>query len=96
MRCGILSPMTDDQKAASMTRLRAAAARVRQHEAERQGLAEAIVAALRAGWRPSEVDAEVPYDRNHIRRIAKAAGVPPLREPTVAPRDHREPPRSSA
>lgn len=72
-----------------MTRLRAAAAAVRNHEDEKKALAEAIVEALRAGWRPSEVDAEVPYDRNHIRRIAKAAGVPALREPTVRPRDDR-------
>lgn len=88
--------MTEDAKADTMTRLRAAAARVREHEAERTTLADAIVAALRAGWRPSEVDAEVPYDRNHVRRIAKAAGVPPLREPTVQPRDHDASPRSSA
>lgn len=86
---------TEDPKTVAMTRLRAAASRVRQHEPERQELAEAIVAALRAGWRPSEVDSEVPYDRNHVRRIAKAAGVPPLRESTVLPRGHREPPRSS-
>lgn len=71
--------MTDAEKAEAMTRLRKASAAVREHEDERSELAAAIVAALLAGWRPVEVDAEVPYDRNHIRRIAKAAGVPALR-----------------
>lgn len=33
--------------------------------------------------KPGEVEKNTPYDRNHIRRIAQAAGVPPLRERTV-------------
>ncbi|MDX3585994.1 hypothetical protein [Streptomyces europaeiscabiei] len=33
--------------------------------------------------RPGQVAEHTPYDRNHIRRIANAAGVPPLRERTV-------------
>lgn len=33
--------------------------------------------------RPVDVEKHTPYDRNHIRRIAQAAGVPPLRERTV-------------
>lgn len=33
--------------------------------------------------RPGELSDHTPYDRNHIRRIANAAGVPPLRERTV-------------
>lgn len=81
-----------DARERALTRLRAAAARVKQHEAEREELADAIVEALTAGGlRPSEVDREVPYDRNHVRRIAKAAGVPPLRESTVTPRAKAEP-----
>lgn len=59
-----------------MARLRRAAARVRKHEAERLELAEAIVEARKRGWRPVEVEREVPYDRNHVARIAKAGGVP--------------------
>lgn len=74
-------PATDARKAAAMARLRAAAARVRKHEAERIELAEAIVEARMAGWRPVEVEDEVPYDRNHTARIAKAGGVPPMRGP---------------
>jgi hypothetical protein len=49
----------------------------------RLALADAIVYALNSGVRPRDVDAVVPYDRNHIRRIAKRAGVPARREPTV-------------
>lgn len=33
--------------------------------------------------RPVDAEKHTPYDRNHIRRIAQAAGVPPLRERTV-------------
>lgn len=32
---------------------------------------------------PGKVAEHSPYDRNHIRRIADAAGVPPLRSRTV-------------
>ncbi|MFE9949317.1 hypothetical protein ACFYRJ_17500 [Streptomyces sp. NPDC005531] len=32
---------------------------------------------------PGKVAEHSPYDRNHVGRIAKAAGVPPLRERTV-------------
>jgi hypothetical protein len=76
-----------DARERALKRLRAAAVAVRAHEAQVEELAEAIVEALTVGGlRPSEVDAEVPYDRNHVRRIAKARGVPPLRESTVAPK----------
>lgn len=67
--------MTDDAKDAAMARLRRAAARVRKHEDERKELAEAIVEARRIGWRPVEVEREVPYDRNHVGRIVKAARI---------------------
>lgn len=64
-----------------MARLREAAARVRRHEEEKRALVEAIVQARLAGWRPSEVEGEVPWDRNHIGRIVKADGRVPLRRP---------------
>lgn len=35
---------------------------------------------------PSEVTRLSPFERQHVGRIAKAAGVPPLREPTVVSR----------
>jgi hypothetical protein len=67
--------MTDDAKDAAMARLRRAAARVSKHEEERKELAAAIVDARRIGWRPTDLEDVVPYDRNHIGRILKAAGL---------------------
>ena len=74
-RCCILVRMTDDAAAAAIDRLRKASARVRKHEQERKELAEAIVNARRAGARPREIDEIAPYDRNHIGRILKEAGL---------------------
>ncbi|WBB94256.1 hypothetical protein [Verrucosispora sp. WMMC514] len=68
--------MTDDAaKDAAMARLRRAAARVRKHEEERNELAAAIIEARRTGNRPTEIQDEVPYDRNHVGRILKNAGL---------------------
>jgi hypothetical protein len=87
--------MAEDHRTEALDRLRKAAARVRKHEQERAELVGAIVFALTdGGLRPSEVDAEVPYDRNHVRRIAKAAGVEARRKTTV--RSLHDEPRSSA
>ncbi len=53
-------------------------------EEARDALHDAIVRHLKErNLRPSEVTDHTPYDRNHIRRVASAAGVPPLRERTV-------------
>ncbi|WP_432051234.1 hypothetical protein [Streptomyces xiamenensis] len=50
----------------------------------RDALHEAIVRHLRErNARPGQVAEHSPYDRNHVGRIAKAAGVPPLRARTV-------------
>lgn len=74
-------------KDVARVRLRRAAAAftegAERHETDRQELAEAIAEAFRAGARPSEVDEIAPYDRNHIGRIRKAAGLPPARPATV-------------
>lgn len=43
---------------------------------------------------PGKIAKSAEYDRNHIGRIAKAANVPPLREPTV--RSTRRTPRKKA
>jgi hypothetical protein len=77
--------MKDDAAAAAIDRLRKASARVRKHEQERKDLAEAIVVARRAGIRPSEIDEIAPYDRNHIGRILKGAGLTEPREPKAKP-----------
>lgn len=53
-------------------------------ERAREALHSAIVKHLKErNASPGKVSAHSPYDRNHIRRIATAAGVPPLRERTV-------------
>ncbi|MXM66782.1 hypothetical protein GR925_25955 [Streptomyces sp. HUCO-GS316] len=60
----------------------------RQLEAAREALNKGIVAVLKARTLgPSEVTRHVPYERQHVGRIAKAGGVKPLREPTVVARN---------
>ncbi|MCZ4510433.1 hypothetical protein O3Q52_20015 [Streptomyces sp. ActVer] len=55
-----------------------------QLEAARIALNEGIVDVLKARTLgPSEVTRLVPYERQHVGRISKAAGIPPLRERTV-------------
>lgn len=55
-----------------------------QLEAARTALNEGIVDVLKARTLgPSEVTRHVPYERQHVGRISKAAGIPPLRERTV-------------
>jgi hypothetical protein len=79
--------MTDDTdqaaKDTAMARLRKADARVRKHEQERQELIDAIVSARLIGWRPSDIDDVVHYDRNHIGRLLKKAGATTPRAPKV-------------
>lgn len=62
-------------KTVAMERLRAKADVVRRHEAERKELAAAIIAARQADLKPSEIQHEIPYDRAHMCRILKAAGL---------------------
>lgn len=45
---------------------------------------------------PSEVARRVQYDRQHVARIAKKAGVPPLREATVVSRAKATAPKESS
>jgi hypothetical protein len=73
--------MTEDAAASALGRLRKASARVRKHEQERKDLAEAIVDARRSGIRPSQINEIAPYDRNHVGRILKEAGLTEPREP---------------
>ncbi len=51
--------------------------------AARAELAREIAEAIRNGVRPVDLEDEVPYKREHIRRIARAQGLPPLRPPTA-------------
>ncbi len=53
-------------------------------EAAREALTTGIVDILKARTLgPSEVTRLVPFERQHVGRISKAAGIPPLRERTV-------------
>jgi hypothetical protein len=62
-----------------------------QQRRRREALAEAIADAFRAGLRPREIEAIAPYDRNHIGRIRRDAGIPARRPPTViSAREARE------
>lgn len=50
----------------------------------REALSAEIVTVLKSRTLgPSEVTRLVPFERQHVGRIAKAGGVPPLREATV-------------
>jgi hypothetical protein len=65
-------------------------------DAKRATLHDAIAAALRAEVGPSEVTRHSPYDRQHVSRIAREAGIPPKPRPgrTAAgeqPEDRRTP-----
>lgn len=53
-------------------------------EAARKDLTDGIVDVLKTRTLgPSEVTRLVPFERQHVGRISKAAGIPPLRERTV-------------
>ncbi|MFC7219244.1 hypothetical protein ACFQLX_13860 [Streptomyces polyrhachis] len=59
----------------------------------RGDLHSAIAAALRAGLKPRAVSVETGLTPEHIRRIAREHGVPPLREPTKTSRRRAEEPQ---
>lgn len=52
-------------------------------EAAREAHHAAVVAALRAGLGPSAIERVSRYDRQHIDRIRRTAGLPPTRRATV-------------
>jgi hypothetical protein len=56
-------------------------ATTRYHKAQRAHIevAEAIVAALKAGESPSVVAARSPFSLAQVRVIARAAGIPPAK-----------------
>ncbi|MCY0957699.1 hypothetical protein [Streptomyces sp. H27-H5] len=52
----------------------------------REALHEGIVRHLRArSAPPGKLADHTPYDRNHVGRLAKGAGIPPLRGPNAGP-----------
>ncbi|MFB7672911.1 hypothetical protein ACFC26_16035 [Kitasatospora purpeofusca] len=90
---------TDDQEAARRRLAELSAAYAKAEEAldeAREALNVGIVDVLMTrALGPSEVARIVPYERQHVGRIAKAGGVPPLRERTVvSAKPSAEPPTS--
>jgi hypothetical protein len=85
------APMTDEQKQrehealAELDKLTAAYNKAEAAwDKARDALHAAIVKHLtERNARPGQIAEHSPYDRNHVGRIAKAAGVPPLRQRTV-------------
>lgn len=80
---------TPDMADDSVTRARAALDRAeRALERRREELAEAIAEAVRGGEKLSKVAVRAKYTREHVRRIARAAGIEPTvdREPPERPR----------
>lgn len=57
----------------------------------RTELGDLIAAAITAGVKPRDVVAETGFTAEHIRRLARARGVEPLREPTVTSRRKAQP-----
>lgn len=56
----------------------------------REAATEGIVRVLKAKTLgPSDVSRYGPFERQHVGRIAKAAGIPPLRKPTVPTKAER-------
>ncbi|MEU0275520.1 hypothetical protein [Streptomyces sp. NPDC006307] len=57
-----------------------------KQEQAREAVHDAIVKHLRArNAPPGKIAEHTPYDRVHVGRIAKGAGIPPLRGPNAAP-----------
>lgn len=94
--CGTIRGMaTEQEKQAARDRLTKLTARYNRIEAQLDQIreevnAEIITILTDRTLGPSEVTRLSPYERQHVGRIAKKAGVPPLREPTVVSRREAE------
>lgn len=74
-----------------VTRLKQAADAKKKAERDAATAFETVVVdALRAGLKPKAVATATGYSYETIRRIARAKGVEPLREPTVTSRKRAE------
>lgn len=74
-----------------VTRLKQAADAKKKAERDAAAAFEAVVVdALRAGLKPKAVATATGYSYETIRRIARAKGIEPLREPTVTSRKRAE------
>jgi hypothetical protein len=69
--------------------VRATGRKVARHERERIEHVAAVVAALNAGERPTDVAGWSPFSGTYLRRLARRAGVP------EAPKGGRRKPKDS-
>jgi hypothetical protein len=69
--------------------VRATGRKVARHPAERLDHIAAVVAALKAGERPTDVAEWSPFTATYLRRLAREAGVP------QAPKGGRRKPKGS-
>lgn len=91
---------TEEDKQAARDRLAELTGRYETTETQleqvRKEVTDEIAAILMARTLgPSEVTRLSPFERQHVGRIAKAAGVPPLREATVVSRAKATAPKGS-
>lgn len=70
---GFVTDLRDELTAATRRYERTDAA----HEAARQEVMAAVLAALRAGIPPTEVERLSPFTAAYIRKMARAEGIPP-------------------
>ncbi|TDC58572.1 hypothetical protein E1281_01065 [Actinomadura sp. KC345] len=57
------------------------------HNAARDAATEAVITALRAGARPTEVTNRSPFSPAHVRNLARENGIEPARKGRPAPKD---------
>lgn len=50
------------------------------HEASREAAVQAVVTALRAGARPTDVTDRSPFSPAHVRNLAREHGIQPARK----------------
>lgn len=70
---GLVSDLREDLKSATQRYRETEAA----HEHSQKDVLSAILAALRGGVTPTEVERLSPFTAAYIRRVARAEGVPP-------------------
>lgn len=74
----------DDEIARALAELDAATKRYRRtekaHEESRDVAVTAVIAALRAGARPTDVTVRSPFSPAHVRNLAREHGIGPRRK----------------
>lgn len=77
--CGIVPVMDENEEA-----LRASTRRYRRteaaHEESRKAVTADVIAALKAGMKPTKVVELSPFTATHVRKLARDADIPPARK----------------